>query len=144
MKFSHIVIVILVIVAAFGLMGFAPHQDTNPPVPTAEPGLPPVAPPASQAPDYAGFVASAALVIAATAFAKTRLGLTGNTVLYAAFAIVAAVAFYPDIVALLPPVAATWIDKLVYGVVLPFIAATGSYDLSQQLGFLKPKLTSTK
>ncbi len=51
------------------------------------------------------------------------------------------VAFYPDVMALLPIGLSAVIDKLVYGVLLPFISATGGYDLVK--GFIanlpKPK-----
>ncbi len=141
---------IVAVICAFLLMAAAPLQTVEPPIEptpvvevTPEPGEPPVSPPDETAPDYAGFVATAALVLTATAFAKERLGLTGHKVLYVAFGIVVAVAFYPDLVGALPANIAGMIDKLIYGVVVPFIGATGGYDLAQGFsGLFKPKITN--
>lgn len=143
---ARLVLPVLLIVAALALIAAGPLQ-TDPPIDqtpvvevTPEPGEPPVSPPDESSPDYAGFVATAALVLTATAFAKERLGLTGHNVLYAAFGIVVAVAFYPDLVGALPANVAALVDKLIYGVVIPFIGATGGYDLAQGFsGLFKPK-----
>lgn len=131
------------------LIAASPYQTGEPPAPVdptpvvevvPEPGEPPVSPPDNQGPDYAGFIATSALVLAATAFAKERLGLQGPHVLYTAFGIVLAVAFYPDLVGALPAQVAGIVDKFVYGVLIPFISATGCYDLAQGFsGLFKPK-----
>jgi len=143
---------ITLILLALTLIAAAPAQTVAPPVDptpaaevTPEPGEPPVSPPDESSPDYAGFVATAALVLAATAFAKDKLGLTGNAVLYTAFGIVVVVAFYPDVVGALPVGVAAAIDKFVYGVLLPFIGATGTYDLAKGFsGLFKPKPAPVK
>ncbi len=143
-RFFTLFCVVVVLLTA-SLIAAAPYQTGTPPVDptpaaevTPEPGEPPISPPDAQSPDYAGFIATSALVLAATAFAKERLGLTGPAVLYTAFGIVVVVAFYPDVVGVLPVGIAAAVDKFVYGVLLPFVGATGTYDLAK--GFNKPKI----
>jgi hypothetical protein len=76
-------------------------------------------------------VLDAAFVIAAVAFFKAQMELTGRKVLLAAFGVVLFVAIEPPIVALFP-LAAPVISAVV-GAVKLFITAAGSVDFVKSL-----------
>lgn len=116
---------IALVVGSALLIAAAPLQDETP------------APP-----EFVAAPITAALVVAATAFAKERLKLTGNNVTYAAFGICAVIFLYPFGLALLPESGRVFIESVVNGLVVPFLIATGGYDFVANVAAkLKPKTT---
>lgn len=134
MKKSHVMpmlfVTILVIVAAVGLMAFAPFQtvapqDGGPATVTSAPAAPATDPGANDA----VFVAE---LIAITAFFQKRFGLGGYGLIGAAGAVGLALWFSPLLSATFPA-AGPWIDSGVTFVKL-FLSSMGSVDFVTTVG----------
>lgn len=77
------------------------------------------------------FVIDTAFVIAVVAFLKERLGLTGNTVLVAAFVVVVGAEYLPDVIAMFPEAQEPAIR--IVNIIKLFLAAPGTVDLVKNL-----------
>lgn len=129
-KFLNVCIILLVIVAAFGLMAAAPLQGETPPPPDSGEVAPtPTAPISDTSPEALAFIG---YVVVITAFFQKRLNLQGYA-LMAAGAIVGAIIWFAPQFGDAIPAAKAWIDSSVVFVKL-LLSAFGSVDFLSTAG----------